>query len=119
VADIVAIIRQGELLLVERLDELKAQVSEVTVTLADESAAPPPLGGHILSRRGKPRQWQLLVRGATDDDLAKLRSHGSVRAVDVRTPNLEEIFVAYMQSGRRDGESTAHVEATSAKEMSV
>ena len=45
VADIVAILRQGKLLLVERLDELKAQVRRLTVTLKDGAAATPALGG--------------------------------------------------------------------------
>ena len=36
VADIVAILRRGKLLLVEPLDELKAQVRRLTVTLKDE-----------------------------------------------------------------------------------
>ena len=53
VADIVAILRKGKLLLVEPLDELKAQVRRLTVTLKDGAARTPALGGHVLSQR-----WQ-------------------------------------------------------------
>jgi len=99
VADIVAILRKGKLMLVQRLDELKAQTREVTLTLGDGAPAPPEPPGEVLSRRSKGRQWQLLVRGAADEQLATLGRHESVRQVEVRSPSLEEIFVAYMQVG--------------------
>jgi ABC-2 type transport system ATP-binding protein len=97
VADIVAILRKGKLLLVEPLDQLKAQVRRLTVTLKDGAAALPDFGGAILSQRRKPRQWQALVRGLSDEQLATLQGHESVDGVEVHTPSLEDIFVAYMQ----------------------
>jgi len=103
VADIVAIIREGELMLVERLDELKGQVRRLTVTVED--GAPPPVEppGEVLSERRKLRQWQLLVRGMAEDQLSSLRGHPAVQTVEIDAPNLEEIFVAYMQRGRQTG----------------
>ncbi|HUY33835.1 MAG TPA: ABC transporter ATP-binding protein [Pirellulales bacterium] len=100
VADIVAILRQGELLLVEPLDELKRQIQELTITLDDGASPPPVIQGEVLRRRHKARQWQVLVRGGTEDDLARLHAEPTVRAVETRIPALEEIFVAYLQSGR-------------------
>jgi ABC-2 type transport system ATP-binding protein len=97
VADIVAILCKGKLLLVEPLDKLKADVRRLTVTLKDEASAPPHFGGQILSQRRKARQWQALVRGTTDEQLAVLRGNGAVEDIDVHTPSLEDIFVAYMQ----------------------
>ena len=105
VADVVAIVRQGELLLVERLDELKAQIRELTVTLNDGAPEPPPLAGEVLSRRQKLRQWQILMRGVGEDQLQAMRHHPTVHALEVRAPNLEEIFVAYMQKGRQAGDT--------------
>ena len=61
VADIVAILHQGRLVLVQRLDELKAAVSEVTFTM-NNGAAPPYLPGEVLFRRQRARQWQVLLR---------------------------------------------------------
>ena len=61
VADYVAILGQSDLLLVERLDELKQQIREVTLTLA-AGAIPPEVSGEIISRRQQARQWKLLVR---------------------------------------------------------
>jgi len=55
VADIVAILRKGKLLLVQRLDELKAQVRRVTVTMKDGATAAPNFRGEVLSQRWKPR----------------------------------------------------------------
>ncbi len=97
VADIVAIVREGHLLVVERLDELKKQVEEVIVTTADGAVPPVELGGEILSRRQRARQWQLIVRGAGEEGVAALERHPAVRGVERRPVNLEEIFVAYMQ----------------------
>lgn len=99
VADIVAIIRRGKLMLVQRLDELKAQTRQVTLTLEDGAPAPPDVPGEILAARRKSRQWQLMVRGATEEQLAELGRQESVRQVEVHGPGLEEIFVAYMQLG--------------------
>ena len=60
VADVVAIMRGGQLIVAERLERLKAEVQELTITLRDSS---------------------------------------SVEEIEVRTPSLEEIFVAYLKQG--------------------
>ena len=97
VADMVAILRRGKLLLVEPLDELKAKVRRITVTLK-ENAPTPSVGGVILSERFKPRQWQALVRDADDRRLAALTADESVENIEINAACLEDIFVAYMQS---------------------
>lgn len=98
VADYVAILSQGKVLLVERLDTLKQQVRELTVTLADGAVAPPVVCGELLRRRHRARQWQLLVRYLADEHVESLRGHETVASVETRMPALEEIFVAYLQS---------------------
>ncbi len=103
VADIVAILHQGRLLLVERLDELKAQVREVTFTMSNGAVSPPDLPDELLFRRQRARQWQVLVRTAAEDCLAALRGNPCVQNVEARVPSLEEIFIAYMQQGRETG----------------
>ncbi len=97
VADIVAILRKGKLVLVERLDELKSQIRKLTVTMKDGAMDLPQLRGEILSRRLKQRQWQLIARGLSDEQLSALKGHENVRDVEVLSTNLEEIFIAYMQ----------------------
>ena len=100
VADIVAILHQGELVLVQRLDELKAQVREVTFTMSNGEVALPDLPGEILAKRQRARQWQVMVRGLGEDQLSRFSSASGVCEVESRVPNLEEIFVAYIQRGR-------------------
>jgi ABC-2 type transport system ATP-binding protein len=97
VADIVAILREGKLLLVEPLDTLKDEIRELTVTLAEDAREAPPLGGRILHQRRHHHQWQLLVRGASEHELEALRNDHRVQELGVRTPSLEEIFVAYLR----------------------
>lgn len=102
VADIVAIIRKGKLMAVERLDDLKGRIREVTVTLTEEGdAALPPalakLNGRLLGRRHRGRQWQALVEDMPEGLDASLRGEMGIDAVEIRTPSLEEIFVAYME----------------------
>jgi ABC-2 type transport system ATP-binding protein len=97
VADMVAILRHGKLLLCERLDRLKEEITELTVTLAEGFAQPPEVAGEVLRQSRRLRQWQILTRGAQTSEIESLRLHESVAEVAVRKPNLEEIFTAYMQ----------------------
>jgi ABC-2 type transport system ATP-binding protein len=105
VADIVGIMRQGKLIVVERLEKLKAEVQELTITLSDASAVPPLVAGELLRQRRRSRQWQLLVRNGQRESLQQLSEHESVEIVEFRTPSLEEIFVAYMRN--EGGSSTS------------
>ena len=97
VADIVAILRGGKLCLVEPLDRLRGEICEVTVTFSDGVTKPPTLPGEVLRERRGDRQWQVLVRKTDEQALAALRNSSSIGSVEVRTPNLEEILVAYLQ----------------------
>jgi ABC-2 type transport system ATP-binding protein len=108
VADIVAILRAGKLLLVERLETLKDQIRELNITLASDTSAVPPITGRILSARRHRQQWQGLVRGMSEANLAALEGHENVSELRIRTPSLEEIFVAYLKLGESSaGQSAA------------
>ena len=96
VADVVAIMRSGQIVAVERLEKLKADTQELTVTLRDATAEPPLVQGELLRQRRRARQWQLLVRGLEEEGRTALAAHAAVEDVESRTPSLEEIFVAYM-----------------------
>jgi ABC-2 type transport system ATP-binding protein len=101
VADIVAIMREGELLVVESLDTLKCQIRELTFTM--NGSRRPDVPGEMISARQRGRQWQVIVRHASDADFDSLHQAEDVVAMESRTPSLEEIFVAYMQSGKAHG----------------
>jgi ABC-2 type transport system ATP-binding protein len=112
VADIVAILSAGRLLVVERLEDLKDQVRELSVTLAEQSSPLPAIEGKILRQRRHHNQHQILVRGASETSLAALRANGTVRELGIRTPSLEEIFVAYLEAAERgpsDAQQAAEV----------
>jgi ABC-2 type transport system ATP-binding protein len=99
VADIVAILKQGKLLLVEKLDDLKDQVRQLTITLTDGASGPPPIGGQIIHQVQKSLNCQVLVRGLPADELEALRHNAAVYDVEAHVPSLEEIFVAFMEAG--------------------
>jgi len=107
VADVVAIMREGRLLVVESLDPLKCQTHELTITVAAGSTGPPELPGQILCSRRRSRQWQVLARNLQESDIEALRDLESIVAVETRTPGLEEIFVAYMQSDNKNASVSA------------
>ncbi len=109
VADVIAVIREGKLVLFERLEELKQQVCELTITLRNGSPRAPDVPASIIRRERKERQWRMLVRGLEDQHLDLFRSRDDVGQVDVRHPSLEEIFVAYMRAGEQqlNGNSSA------------
>ncbi len=97
VADVVAIVRHGKLVLLERLDDLKHRVCEVMVTLRNGSPNVPAVPGTVLHGELKGRQWRLLVRNMDEAGLEGFRAGDQVGQVEVRHPSLEEIFVGYMQ----------------------
>ena len=98
VADIIAILRAGKLILVERLETLKDEIRELNITVADDAEIPRSIPGQILLTRQHRHQLQLLVRGLSESDLATLRTQPWVQELRLRTPSLEEIFVAYLKS---------------------
>lgn len=112
VADWVAMLHEGKLLTVARLDELKATTHQWTITVDHPSVRPPELEGEVLDRRRDGRQWRIIVRvphAETVDPTERLLATDSVVAVDRSTPNLEEIFLAYMRgeaTTSADGEFT-------------
>ena len=100
VADIVAILRGGKLILCEPLDVLKRRVCELIVTLSDLETAPPELTGTalLLGAQRHDRIWRLYVRDLDDTARGALAADPNHVAIEIRQPSLEEIFVACMTS---------------------
>jgi ABC-2 type transport system ATP-binding protein len=97
VADRVAIIHQGRLVANAPLDELKEETQELTVTMNGSAEPPPRVPGELLRRRQRGRQWQILVRNSSSDQLELWRSEASISGIESRHPRLEEIVTAYLQ----------------------
>lgn len=112
VADIVAIVHGGRLMVVERLDRMKDAIRQLTVTVNDGHAPLPPIAGQTIHARRRGRQWDVLVRGLDAADLERLRFAERIVAVEARTPSLEEIFVAYVTESPDEGSENAAPAAT-------
>lgn len=100
VADVVAILRAGQVILCEPLDVLKRRVCEVVVTLSDIETAPPELigGAQLLGAQRHDRIWRLYARDLDESGRTALAVDPNHVAIEVRQPSLEEIFVACMTS---------------------
>jgi ABC-2 type transport system ATP-binding protein len=96
VADIVAIMHTGRLLVVERLDRLKQTTRQLTVTVSESTTPLPSIDGEMVYQRRRGRQWDVLARGIDETAIDRLRFAEGIAAVETRTPSLEEVFVAYM-----------------------
>lgn len=100
VADKIAIIRRGKLVLFESLETLKNQVQQVVITLDVIETAPPELPGaaRLLGARRQDRQWELLVRGLDDAGRIAIEADPMHLDVEVRVPSLEQIFETCMKT---------------------
>lgn len=100
VADKIAIIRSGKLVLFESLEVLKNQVHEVIITLDGIETAPPvmPAGATLLGAQRQDRQWQLLIRDLSEEGRITLSADPMHLDLEMHSPSLEQIFVACMKS---------------------
>ena len=107
VADTVAIMKKSRLLLVEPMERLKATTHLITATLSND--APRDANGMpdfsapletVVEQRVTRREVQVLGRHLDPAAAAILQRDANVTRFDIRTPSLEEIFIAYI--GARD-----------------
>jgi ABC-2 type transport system ATP-binding protein len=103
VADTVAIMKKSRMLLVEPMEQLKATSHLITATLSNE--APRDKDGlpdfsapleTVVEQRVTRREVQVLGRHLDPAAAAILQRDPNVTRFDIRTPTLEEIFIAYM-----------------------
>jgi ABC-2 type transport system ATP-binding protein len=103
VASHIAILHRGKLLLAETLDQLKARTFLLSVTFAsrDHPSAPPEGRTlELIDAADAPRQARWLVRAADRSACEIVRALPGVESLEIETPSLEEIYVAYMRSRR-------------------
>lgn len=97
VADIIAIVRDGRILLTESLDQLKKTCVEITATLRPNDI-PFEIAGPVVHIETSGRQVRIMMRGEANHLCESLGEHPSVLSVESTSPSLEDIFVAYMKS---------------------
>lgn len=92
VADEVAMIHKGRLVLCDDLDTIKAGHHQVTLHFDEPQTEAPTLTGAI-SVQGDGREWSALCNGQLDQVRAEAQETGA-KIVSESTPTLEDIFVA-------------------------
>lgn len=97
VADYIAMIHQGKLVLNGPLDEVRAQHHRLVLRWPVGTAAP-SLSGE-LTREAEGSEWVLVLHGGRDEVLGAAQAAGA-EVVDVARPSLEDIFVARVGKGR-------------------
>jgi ABC-2 type transport system ATP-binding protein len=100
VADHIAMLHQGKVVLCGPLDEIKGQHRCVTLCF-EMPQATPPVVPKVLSVAGSGREWTVLCNGSRGElpaTAAELRA----KIVDERAPSLTEIFIAHAEASAVD-----------------
>jgi ABC-2 type transport system ATP-binding protein len=98
VADTVAILHAGKVLVCDRVDTLKETIR--AVHWVGEDIHPLDWPGEILSRETKGKQTRLILRMPAETHLAEAIPWRDATHVDIQPVSLEEIFVAYLTRTR-------------------
>lgn len=100
VADHVAIIHQGVVLISDRLENLKQTFERWVLSFHSDDLSIPEFEGQIISHEGQMRRrQQMMIRNPGPEALWKLRDCPAISDVEVHTPSLEEIFVSLIKHG--------------------
>jgi len=104
VADTIAIMRKSKIVLVEKLEELKATTHVITATLSENarrlSDGTPDFSApmeQIVQTQSDNREVRILGRHLDPSAESVLSNDPNIGRFEVRSPSLEEIFVAYMK----------------------
>lgn len=99
VADYVAIVNEGQIRVCDRLETLKQEIEQWVITVSNPNISLPVFDACLLSRQGEgKKRQQVFVRKPDPNLLWQLRDIEGVKEVEVNTPSLEDIFVAYLGS---------------------
>jgi ABC-2 type transport system ATP-binding protein len=105
VADTIAIMKKSKIVLIEKLEELKSSASVITATLSENarwlSDGTPDFSApmeQVVQMQTDNREVRVLGRYLDPNAANVLDNDQSVGHFEIRTPSLEEIFVAYMKN---------------------
>ncbi|MGO9467548.1 MAG: ABC transporter ATP-binding protein [Isosphaeraceae bacterium] len=96
VADHVALIDRGRIVLCDPLDTIKATFQRLTLRF-DEPQVRPPVFVGAAGWEGSGHEWTTVCQGSMEDLYGKAAGIGA-RIVDQHTPSLDDIFVARVGS---------------------
>lgn len=112
VADMVAILLNGRLVCMERLDDLKQNTQEVTLTLTDSTAVIPAIPGSVVAHVPFGHEHVWMVRDLQQDVLRQSCSEQNLPEPLIRRPSLEDILLAMLREYRRDAAADQSVKST-------
>ncbi len=102
VADMVAILLNGKLICLERLEDLKRSTQEVVLTLPDAGAPVPAMPGAVLAHVVYGHEHVWMVRRLDIDTLNQQCAEVNLPSPLIRTPSLEDILLAILKEYRRE-----------------
>jgi ABC-2 type transport system ATP-binding protein len=97
VADDVALLHQGRLVLHEPMEDLLSRYRLVTVRFPECRADPPLLTG-LLWLSGSGSEWTCLCNNHGESVSDEIVKTSGATCIDDRSPSLEELFLAYTRS---------------------
>jgi ABC-2 type transport system ATP-binding protein len=95
VADRVALVHEGRLVMSDELDQIKLVHRRFTVRFAQPQYTPPQLKG-ALRCTGEGVEWTFLANGGSEELKQAVADHGGA-IVEEATPSLEEIYVSHVK----------------------
>ena len=100
VADMVAILLNGKLLCLERLEDLKRDTQEVILSLPSAENEPPAITGDVLAHVTFGHEHVWMVRNLDVSLLAATCEETGLAAPQIRSPGLEDILLAMLREYR-------------------
>jgi ABC-2 type transport system ATP-binding protein len=95
VADRVALVHDGRMVMCDSLDQIKLSHRRLTVHFAQPQYSPPRFNG-ALSCTGEGLEWTFLANGGSEELKQAVFDHGGT-IVEEAAPSLEEIFVSHVK----------------------
>lgn len=103
VADRVAMVYGGKIVLDSTMDDLKQSHHRVVLHFDNGRTGPPDVAG-TLACYGADKEWTLILHGTRDEAQAEAAQSGG-KVVEIGTASLEDIFVARAAKRRRPWEA--------------
>ncbi|MEM7781838.1 MAG: ABC transporter ATP-binding protein [Planctomycetota bacterium] len=101
VADHVAIIHQGQVLVQDTLEDLKQRFETWVISMESDTETLPGFSGRILTHDGRnSRRQKMMILDPDPNALWQLRDSSHVVDVEVHPPSLEDIFIAAIEHGK-------------------
>ena len=114
VADTIVMIHQGQIILSDRMEQIRGDFHRLTLRLEAPSETCPALPG-MLSCEGGPVEWSLICK-ETLETIRRTAEELDTQIVDLTNPTLDDIFVAHAK-GKNSEPRTKNLEPRTKNSM--